>query len=317
MSGNYTLIIVDDRQYDHIGRKIMAIDEITVRKKMRELSENRKFDPLFLEFHVKKITKQKEFESRIHSEKFPDISATANPVTFNKEIISYKLRTIADKELINELALQQIRLFVEYYPRYSHQGEIVKEAIRDNSLDLLKLVKAYWQKDAEYLRRIFNGQREELPFLLHLMKDIGKPFYRKIASVITLNSDEIKDHSGDCPMCGHKAAMAKLDKETGSRTLWCSLCGTEWPFKRVKCVHCGNEDQKTLQYFYEETGPYRVEVCQLCNKYIKTVDERKKGESETTDMELEDIITVDLDGIAYQEGFRKYNFWEIESIKEE
>jgi FdhE protein len=71
---------------------------------------------------------------------------------------------------------------------------------------------------------------------------------------------------------------------------------------RIKCPFCGNEEQKTLAYFtVEEDERYRVEVCDNCKRYIKTVDFRKTNER--ADLEVEDIATIHLDMLANEEGY--------------
>jgi FdhE protein len=109
---------------------------------------------------------------------------------------------------------------------------------------------------------------------------------------------------GRCPICGSDPVMARLEPEGGKRFLQCGLCLTEWAFKRVGCPACGNEDQEKLRFFSEEADEsYRVEVCDNCKGYIKTVDERKVGG--TVCLPVEDLVTVHLDMVAEEEGFHR------------
>jgi len=98
------------------------------------------------------------------------------------------------------------------------------------------------------------------------------------------------------PKIGHL-----VDKE-GKRHLFCSQCGFEWRFRRVKCPFCGNEEQQTLSYFTVEGDErYRVDVCDVCKRYIKTLDFRNVGEEAILD--VEDVATLHLDMLAHEEGY--------------
>ncbi|MFH1628762.1 MAG: formate dehydrogenase accessory protein FdhE [Pseudomonadota bacterium] len=106
---------------------------------------------------------------------------------------------------------------------------------------------------------------------------------------------------GYCPLCGSQPSMAYLD-QTGKRFLHCELCAEEWPYPRVKCPFCQNEDQKLLGYFHsdQEEG-FRVDFCRKCQRYIKTVD--KRVFEEAAPMELEYMATLHLDILASKQGF--------------
>ncbi len=107
---------------------------------------------------------------------------------------------------------------------------------------------------------------------------------------------------GYCPVCGKEPKIGELREEEGNRFLFCSQCGTEWSFHRIKCPFCGNEEQKTLSYFtVEDDERYRVDVCDRCKRYIKTIDFRKMKEEPNLD--IEDIATIHLDMLANEEGY--------------
>jgi FdhE protein len=107
---------------------------------------------------------------------------------------------------------------------------------------------------------------------------------------------------GYCPVCGKEPKIGELREEEGFRYLFCNQCGLEWNYRRVKCPFCGNEDQQTLAYFtVEDEEKYRVDVCNKCKRYIKTVDFRKtKGKA---NLDVEDIATLHLDILANEEGY--------------
>jgi FdhE protein len=108
---------------------------------------------------------------------------------------------------------------------------------------------------------------------------------------------------GFCPVCGSRAGMAELVGEEGRRLLSCSACTHRWPFKRLKCPCCGNEETEKLSYFSADDGPTRVDTCTACSRYIKTRDSRK-GNAEVP-LEVEDLLTIHLDMLSAREGFER------------
>ena len=108
---------------------------------------------------------------------------------------------------------------------------------------------------------------------------------------------------GYCPICGKEPKIGEIrDEEEGKRYLFCHQCGFKWYFHRIKCPFCGNEEQHSLAYFeVEGEERYRVDVCNKCRRYIKTVEFSKS--SEEPNLDVEDIATLHLDMIAYDEGY--------------
>ena len=108
--------------------------------------------------------------------------------------------------------------------------------------------------------------------------------------------------NGYCPVCGDPPAMGMLSAENGKRSLICGGCATQWPFPRTACPFCGNNDQQKLSYlFVENDDKYRIEVCDTCRQYLKTIDLRNMGLP--VDFEVENIITLHLDMIAMENGY--------------
>jgi FdhE protein len=108
---------------------------------------------------------------------------------------------------------------------------------------------------------------------------------------------------GHCPVCGSRAGMDELSGEEGKRHLSCSACFFRWPWPRIRCPYCGNDDPETVSYFTAGEGPVRVGVCRKCSRYIKTRDSRLGNAS--VPMEAEDLATLHLDLLAGREGFER------------
>ena len=107
---------------------------------------------------------------------------------------------------------------------------------------------------------------------------------------------------GYCPICGREPKIGELKEEEGRRFLFCNQCGYEWTFVRIKCPFCGNEEQQSLAFFtIEGDERYRVDVCNECKRYIKIIDFRETKQE--ANLDVEDIATLHLDMLAYEEGY--------------
>jgi FdhE protein len=106
---------------------------------------------------------------------------------------------------------------------------------------------------------------------------------------------------GYCPICGSSPGLSFFTDE-GDRRLICSFCWWTWPIKRRICSHCHNTDDQTLQYFFsEQEEDWRVDLCDGCRRYIKTLDTRKV--SRLVYFPLEQIASLHLDLKAREMGY--------------
>jgi FdhE protein len=108
-----------------------------------------------------------------------------------------------------------------------------------------------------------------------------------------------------CPACGDRplAAVLRGEGEGGKRWLLCSLCSNEWEFRRVLCPNCGEEDKDRLPVYTAETFDYvRVEACDRCHTYIKSIDLTKNGLAIPC---VDEIASVPLDLWAEEAGYTK------------
>jgi hypothetical protein len=105
-----------------------------------------------------------------------------------------------------------------------------------------------------------------------------------------------------CPVCGGLPDIAYLDRERGSRWLVCARCDFAWLFHRLQCPYCGNEDQTALAFFTDDKGLYRLDVCERCRCYLKTIDLRNTEDDII--LPLERLLTAGLDRQAQDEGYR-------------
>jgi FdhE protein len=108
-----------------------------------------------------------------------------------------------------------------------------------------------------------------------------------------------------CPLCDRKPGGGVLRPlgDGGQRSLLCSFCLKEWEFRRIVCPGCGEEDHAKLPvYTAEEFQHVRVEACDSCRLYIKTVDMTKNGLAEPV---VDEIASIALDVWAQSQGYSK------------
>lgn len=127
------------------------------------------------------------------------------------------------------------------------------------------------------------------------------PFVRKCGSILQTILDQSLWQMGFCPICGSPPLMGKFREDDGLWLLECCLCHTLWNVRRASCPFCSEGPAGSLNFiFVEGDERYRIQYCETCKKYVKTVDERK-GEGDLL-LPLEDIVTMALDEVAEKEG---------------
>ena len=108
-----------------------------------------------------------------------------------------------------------------------------------------------------------------------------------------------------CPFCSRKPLLAVLrpQGDGGRRSLVCGFCLTEWEFRRIVCPGCGQEDHAKLPVYTAESFPYiRVECCDTCQTYIKSIDMTKNGLAEPL---VDELASVPLSLWAEERGYSK------------
>lgn len=108
-----------------------------------------------------------------------------------------------------------------------------------------------------------------------------------------------------CPFCFGKPAVGVLRPEGdgAKRSLVCSMCATEWAYGRIICPACGEEAvEKLAVYTAAQFDHVRVEACDTCHRYIKTVDLTKNGHAVPV---VDELATMPLNLWAQQHGYVK------------
>jgi formate dehydrogenase accessory protein FdhE len=108
-----------------------------------------------------------------------------------------------------------------------------------------------------------------------------------------------------CPMCGGNPIVAVLrpEGEGGKKSLVCMLCAHEWAFRRIYCPACGEEREPQMGFYAApEIAHVRVDVCDSCHTYLKTVDLTKNGLAVPV---ADELAAIPLDLWAREHGYTK------------
>ncbi len=102
---------------------------------------------------------------------------------------------------------------------------------------------------------------------------------------------------------GSRKLLAELQGRQGQRVLRCAACGAGWKYPRTRCAHCGNQDQRTLHYLAveEQAEKYRVDLCDRCHGYLKSVTSFEPTPAEL--LTIEDAAMLHLEAIAQERGY--------------
>jgi FdhE protein len=177
--------------------------------------------------------------------------------------------------------------------------EIVQK-IQDGSFNFEKLICDSFSSLQDEASDVVDEDVIDLVDLF--LEESLRPALEKVVEKYGSTVAEIGWTEGYCPICGKEPKIGEIREEEGRRFLFCTQCGFEWRFRRVKCPFCGNEEQQTLAYFtIEGEEKYRVDVCHECKRYIKIVDFRESKEE--ANLDVEDIATLHLDMLANEEGY--------------
>jgi len=257
-----------------------------------------------------------------------------------KEILDFYQKVREEQEKVKpSLDIKPILLKKEWKDLLSREGFPLFER-KDFPIDLETLIKLFrslcqigkeanphMAEEAKKIEEILNEKRIDLKELLiggineSKIEDIANEFRldKKIFSFFIQESirpsieagverffNELETENwlkGFCPICGSLPYLSLLKEEVGKRYLLCSFCGYPWRIDRLICPFCNNKEQESLHYLYAEgEEAYRIDLCEKCDQYIKTIDLRKVAESDPC---LEDLATVHLDMLVSKKGYKK------------
>jgi formate dehydrogenase maturation protein FdhE len=108
-----------------------------------------------------------------------------------------------------------------------------------------------------------------------------------------------------CPLCGARPLLGVLRPEgdSGKRFLLCSFCSHEWEFRRILCPTCAEEREEKLPvYVAEQFSHVRVEACETCKCYLRSIDLTKDGNAVPL---VDDLAAIPLTLWAHEHNYSR------------
>jgi FdhE protein len=186
-------------------------------------------------------------------------------------------------------------------PRMAGQVEKIREVLGNKKMDLKKLFEG--GVNEEKIGQVAAESGLDKTIFSFFIRSSIRPSIEAGVEHLRGELDPETWRKGHCPVCGSLPSLSLLKGEEGRRYLLCSFCGYQWRMDRLCCPTCNNREQESLGYFCgegEET--FRIDLCDRCHRYIKTIDCRNLEESDPC---LEDLATLHLDILAAQKGYRR------------
>src|SRR5262245_59014267 len=167
---------------------------------------------------------------------------------------------------------------------------------------LARLDDADWRAAAEgYLAGRGDVRDPDLAPVTFVLEAACQPLAALAADAVRIASHSMTV-SSRCPRCDSLpvSGVVREEAHVATRQLVCGLCLHEWPFARLACLSCGERAFDKLPVYTAEQWPAaRVEACETCRVYIKTLDATKDGLIVPA---VDDLATVALDLWAREQG---------------
>jgi FdhE protein len=273
----------------------------TLRERAQQLKEKRPGYGALLDFYV--AVRESQVASRV--------SVQVDPVKFKKNgkglpaeerfPLVGKEDFPFDMEASIDLFQSLCRLGNAANPHIASQVEKIEQALHDGTMDLEALFTGGGQDQA--IEQVAADRGLDKQVLSFLVRSSTRPSIEAGREQLRGELDPETWRKTRCPVCGSLPTLSLLRGDGGMRYSLCSCCDYQWRIDRLSCSVCGSKEQGTLHYFCGEgEDACRIDLCDTCHHYIKTIDYRNLEES---DPSLEDLATLHLDVLAVQKGYRR------------
>jgi FdhE protein len=112
-----------------------------------------------------------------------------------------------------------------------------------------------------------------------------------------------------CPRCGGLPQVAFFADSgealvTSPRRLACSRCASEWTLARMTCASCGETAGAKMPILsdFDRFPHLRIDACEICRRYLITVDLRKDPRAVPL---VDELAALPLDLVAAERGYTK------------
>jgi FdhE protein len=256
-----------------------------------------------LDFYKKIFVAQESAQQQVQIE----------PIPIAEHVLSIKLKEgfplvsqpefVIDQGVAQDLMRELCQIAFSTNEKLAASAGSLMGAMDNHRLDTAALIESFMNGEGGNFENAAETLKIEQQVLLFFIYNSIKPSLVVNAQKLSAMLPTVEERlSGSCPICGSMPALAILEGK-GGRFLYCSFCWHKWRTPRLFCAFCNNEDHQTLAYFYSEAEPeYRVDTCDRCKNYIKTVDARKSDR--LLYPPVEQVCSLHLDIKAEEAGFK-------------
>jgi formate dehydrogenase maturation protein FdhE len=171
------------------------------------------------------------------------------------------------------------------------------EALARDGDRLLQVAKCWY----EAVRPGAAAVAPEMAGLDTVLLQAMRPFLTRAAEAIMARIDFAGWQQGTCPLCSGEPDLSIITP-AAERILICGRCNTRWRFHQLNCPFCLNADRTKITSFASRDGRYRLNACDVCERYIKAYDARQATRPVLP--AVDGVATLPLDAAAIQKGYR-------------
>jgi formate dehydrogenase accessory protein FdhE len=188
-------------------------------------------------------------------------------------------------------------------------AQVAATLARKGSAAWQRAIEAFWYSDSELASSedVEEGQSFDQGAVSPSERALAWIFLQPYAEYLADHREVaiVDGTPSTCPVCGGKPAVGVLRSEGdgAKKSLICMLCAHEWAFRRIYCPACGEEREPQMAYYSApEIAHVRVDVCDTCHTYLKSIDLTKTGLAVAV---VDELATIPLDLWAREHGYEK------------
>lgn len=227
--------------------------------------------------------------------------ATAAILRFYAEVLAFQARVARKTDQRADIALS-LRDQIDLSPALALFPELLASARSHGPTPLAEAAKNLQNSGPSTWRELLSAPPDDATLDAFFARASVQP----LAEVLQVQFPVATDQSTRlCPVCGGLPQLVILrpEGEGARRSLLCSFCLREWAFRRVLCPYCGETDKEKLPYFTDQDCRHvRVEACDTCQHYLKSIDLSLDGLAIPL---VDEVALSALDIWAAEHGYRK------------
>jgi len=267
-----------------------------------------KFYETYLEFHEKIFTSHVKCMHHLVAvlpfDKLNQVDVAAH-FSQNKPVLNEQNLIIEEKDLeyIFDLIFP---IFKKYFYRRKEQLFRLEELNDRRKISLAKLIIAQVVRDKGPFNEI--SKKYDVPVILleKVVEFISSPYLELCAEFFNKKLAQYNWKQPFCPICGSLPTMSLVNEKKSKRDLWCRFCDSSWSFPETVCPFCFNKDYSAQKIiFYSDKKPVRIDACDNCSNYIKTINEIMIQQK--LSFSVKNVETFYLDLLARNLGYKTPN----------